>query len=352
MRNITIKDVARHAQVSVATVSRVLTGVDRVGETLRRKVELAIHELDYLPNTQARALASNEFHTIAAIIPTIRNVNFVVFLRALQEVFARERYTLLFSAHDYDRSAELQEAQALFARGVDGVVLVGQDHEPALLKALEKRALPYVTTWSLNPHTQSDCVGIHNEEAAARLTRYLLDIGHREFALVASMLPTNDRNQERAKGVKHELAKEGIVLPKNRIIHGADTIGEGKKALLQLLDTGSLPTAVICINDFLAFGALLQCQALGLDVPGDISLAGFGDVQFASAATPSLTTVQMPAAEIGRLAGEHLLRKIREQSTHKYTFRQIQLEAPLIVRESTGRPPRAPVHRSRSGALP
>jgi len=338
VRTITIKDVARRAQVSVATVSRVLNGTGQVGDTLRKKVELAIHELDYLPNSQARALASNEFHTIAAIIPTIRNINFVVFLRALQDVFTRERYTLLFSAHNYDRRAELREAQALFARGVDGVVLVGQDHEPELLAALDQRRLPYVTTWTMNSDIQADCIGVRNEQAAARLTRYLLDIGHREFALVATMQPTNDRNRERARGFERELAKEGIVLPASRVKGGTGTIDEGKKAVLELLAAPRPPTAIICINDFLAFGALLQCQALGIDVPGQVSISGFGDIQFASALTPSLTTVRMPAAEIGRLAGEHLLRKVRMRKGETYEFRPIQLEAPLIVRESTGRP--------------
>ena len=181
-RSVTIRDVAARAHASAGTVSRVLNGAPNVKEAVRRRVEAAIHELQYVPNAQARALSSNAFHTIAAVIPTIRNLNFVIFVRALQEALAREGYTLLFSAHEFDMRLELEEVRAFLARGLDGVVLVGQEHLPELYAALAQRRCPYVTTWTLPRAQESDCVGVDNFDAAARLTRYLLDLGHREFA--------------------------------------------------------------------------------------------------------------------------------------------------------------------------
>jgi LacI family transcriptional regulator len=268
-KTVTIRDVAMRARTSAGTVSRVLNGAPSVKDAVRRRVEAAIHELQYVPNAQARALSSKAFHTIAAVIPTVRNLNFVIFVRALQESLAREGYTLLFSSHEFDMRVELDEVRAFLARGLDGVVLVGQEHAPDLYAALAQRHVPYVTTWTLPREQESECVGVDNFEAAARLTRYLLDLGHKEFALVASLQPTNDRNALRLQGVKAELARAGIELRNDRILEGTGSIEEGKHAIRQLAAWKRRPTAVICVNDFLAFGALLECQALGIGVPGE-----------------------------------------------------------------------------------
>lgn len=336
-KSVTIRDVAARARASAGTVSRVLNGAPNVKEAVRRRVEVAIHELQYVPNAQARALSSKAFHTIAAVIPTIRNLNFVIFVRALQEALAREGYTLLFSAHEFDTGLELDEVRAFLARGLDGVVLVGQEHRPELYAALAQRHCPYVTTWTLPREQDGDCVGVDNFDAAARLTRYLLDLGHREFAVVASLPPTNDRNALRLQGVKAELELAGIALSDDRILEGAGSIEEGKHAIRQLAAWRRRPTAVICVNDFLAFGALLECQALGIGVPADLSIAGFGDIQFASDTQPPLTTVRMPAADIGRFAAESLLRAIARKAGANRAPAVLKLEAPLIVRGSTAR---------------
>lgn len=334
--SVTIRDVAARAEVSAGTVSRVLNGAPDVKEAVRRRVELAIHELQYVPNAQARALSSSAFHTIAAVIPTIRNLNFVIFVRALQEALAKAGYTLLFSTHEYDAQLELDEVRAFLARGLDGVVLVGQKHHPDLLAALAQRRVPCVTTWTLPQEQASDGVGVDNFEAAARLTRYLLDLGHRDFALVASLLDTNDRNALRLQGAKAELQRAGIELTNERILNGTGSIEEGKQAIRQLATWERRPTAAICVNDFLAFGALLECKALHIDVPGELSVAGFGDIQFAGETTPPLTTVRMPAAEIGRFAAERLLHRIRGRGEDIGEPSVLKLEAPLIVRGSTG----------------
>jgi LacI family transcriptional regulator len=336
-KSVTIRDVAARAHASAGTVSRVLNGAPNVKEAVRRRVEAAIHELQYVPNAQARALSSKSFHTIAAVIPSIRNLNFVIFVRALQDTLAREGYALLFSAHEFDMGLELEEVRTFLARGLYGVWLVGQEHLPELYAALAQRRCPYVTTWTLPREQDGDCVGVDNFDAAARLVRYLLDLGHREFAVVASLPPSNDRNALRVQGVKAELSRAGIALSDDRILEGAGSIEEGKGAIRQLVAWPHRPTAVICVNDFLAFGALLECKALGIDVPADISIAGFGDIQFAPDTQPPLTTVRMPAADIGRFAAESLLRAIGRGKGGEHAPTVLKLEAPLIVRGSTGR---------------
>jgi LacI family transcriptional regulator len=334
--SVTIRDVAARARASTGTVSRVLNGVPNVSEAVRRRVEAAIHELQYVPNAQARALSSKSFHTIAAVIPTIRNLNFVIFVRSLQEALATEGYTLLLSAHEFDMELELEEVRAFLARGLDGVVLVGQEHSPQLYAALAQRRCPYVTTWSLPRESGSDCVGVDNFDAGARLARYLLDLGHRDFAVVASLPAANDRNALRLRGVKSELGRAGIELPDDHVLEGAGSIEEGRSAMRRLAAWKRRPTAVICVNDFLAFGALLECQALRIAVPAAISIAGFGDIQFASDTQPPLTTVRMPAADIGRHAAQALLRAIARRRGDATAPSVLKLEAPLIVRGSTG----------------
>lgn len=336
-KSVTIRDVAARARASAGTVSRVLNGAANVKDAVRRRVEAAIHELQYVPNAQARALSSNAFHTVAAVIPTIRNLNFVIFVRALQESLAREGYTLLLSTHEYDMQLELDEVRAFLARGLDGVVLVGQEHLPGLYAALAQRHMPYVTSWTLPREQSSECVGVDNFDAAARLTRYLLDLGHREFAVVASLTPANDRNALRLEGVKAELGRAGIELADERILEGTGSIEEGKLAIRQLTAWQRRPTAVICVNDFLAFGALLECEALGIAVPAELSIAGFGDIQFACDTQPPLTTVRMPAADMGRFAAESLVRAMNRGDEAGRDAAVLRLEAPLIVRGSTGR---------------
>lgn len=119
-----------------------------------------------MPNAQARALSSRAFHTVAAVIPSIRNLNFVIFVRALQEALAREGYTLLFSAHEFDMGLELEEVRTFLARGLDGVVLVGQEHLPELYATLAQRRCPYVTTWTLPREQDGDCVGVDSPRVA------------------------------------------------------------------------------------------------------------------------------------------------------------------------------------------
>lgn len=332
---VTIRDVAAQAGVSVATVSRVINGKGQVGPEARRRVEDALRSLDYVPDAQARALSSHSSRAIGAVIPSIRNLNFSIFVGALQSALASSDYTLLFVSSEYDLEAELDAVRDLVTQGVAGIVLVGQVHHPDLYPLLERAGLPFITTWTLNSTGHPPCVGVDNGAAATRLTRYLLDLGHREFGVIASLSEGNDRTGQRIAGIRDTLRAAHVVLPEWRLVEGAGTISEGRQAMRSMLAQSPRPTAVLCINDFLAFGAMRECHEQGVPVPLEMSIAGFGNLEFASELDPALTTVELPAVEIAALTSETLLRAIHGPDLAEV----LEVHAELIVRMSTARAP-------------
>lgn len=333
---VTVRDVARAAAVSVATVSRALNGNTAVDEKLRRKVAAAAARLGYTPHAAARALASQRTLTIGAVIPTLESPNFSIGVEAMQRRLAEAGYTLLLASSNYDSAEELRQVRALAARGVDGLLLVGARHEQALYELLDARGIPFVNAWTLDGERPR--VGFDNREVGRMLADYLLDLGHVEFGMIAQRAEASDRSAARVVGVKEALERRGLKLPAERIqlIERAHKIAEGQIALRTLMHLSRMPTAVICGTDALAFGAMLEAQRLGIAIPGDLSIAGINDVEFAAHLNPPLTTVRLPADEIGARAADYLLGCV----TGKPVAPDTQVQVSLIVRGSTAPPPR------------
>ncbi|MGG5821342.1 LacI family DNA-binding transcriptional regulator [Falsiroseomonas sp. HW251] len=330
-----LQDVARQAGVSLATASRVLTSGRAVGPVLRERVQAAAANLGYLPHGAARALSTRHSRTIAAVVPSLANAGFAIAVEALQHVVDKAGYTLLLASSGYDPDAERREVLELLARGIDGIVLVGAQHAAPTVAALDAAGVPVVCTWTLMP--DAPCVGFDNRAAAATLTRYLLDLGHREFGVIAGRIADNDRAAARVEGVRAALATAGLTLRAERLIERPYRIEEGRIAMRALLGARPRPTAVICGNDQLAFGALIEASAQGRQVPRDVSVAGFNDLDFAAFLSPPLTTVQVPAGEIGQRAGELLLDLMAGRVTPAVN----EVAVRLVVRDSTAPPPLA-----------
>ncbi len=330
-----LRDVAAKAEVSTATVSRCLNHPDAVRPALRRRVEAAVEELGYVRHGAARALRSQRSWTIGAVIPTIDNAIFASGIQALQRRLQASGYTLLLASSDYDQRQELQEVESLIARGVDGLVLIGQQRLPQLYALLHGKAIPYVNTWCFDSESEHPCVGFDNRAAAAQIASYLIDMGHRELAMIAGLTAGNDRAAQRVEGVEAALRGRGLALPAGRLIERPYDIGEGRAALRLLAGLEPRPTAVICGNDILAFGALFECRTLGIRVPGEMSVTGFDDVTLAAHLDPPLTTARVPSREMGRAAAEFLLGRISGEGAPALT----KLEVSLIVRGSTGPAP-------------
>ncbi len=329
----TLEDVALAAGVSTATVSRCLSHPEKVRPALRSKVEETIARLGYTPHGAARALASSRTNTIGAVIPTLDNAIFAAVIQTLQEALSAKGRTLLLAATDYDLEREARQIDNLVVRGIDGLMLTGEERDPAVYTLLQRRGIRKVCTYVHHPASPHSTIGFDNAGAMARLVAYLHDLGHRRMAMIAGIGQGNDRARERTQGVRAALAERGLAL--TGLLERPYGINEGRQALRSLMADDPDPTAILCGNDVLALGALLEAERLGIAVPQRLSITGFDDLGLAREIPPGLTTVHAPLGEMGRLAADYLMRPPapEEPPLHR------ELPAELVVRGSTGPAP-------------
>jgi len=341
-----IEDVARQAGVSPATVSRVLNHPEIVRPELRDKVSRAIANLSYTRDSAARALKSGRMRTIGAIVPTLGLSIFAEGVEALQNRLSENGYMLFIANSQYDERRELQETQSLIERGIDGIVLVGGSHAPELRALIEQAGVPVITTYVSKAQGGIPAIGIDNQRATRELTRYLLDLGHVRFGAIANVPPANDRSRARLDGIQKALAEAGISLRPSQIIRTDYSLAQGRSALRQLMNDHPDTTAVICTTDMLAIGAMAEARKLGLTVPQQLSITGFDDVELSAQVDPPLTTIGVPAAEIGRAAADYLINAIAGMPIPK----NVQLPYRLIMRASTAPPRSMPASARRKAA--
>ena len=332
----TVEDVAAAAGVSTATVSRVLNGLGGVREALRRKVLSAVERLGYVPNAGARAMMLRRSGTIGAIFPTVDNAIFAKAIDTLQRRLAESGLQLLLATSGYDPQTEARQALALLTSGVDGLLLCGCGQPADLLHRLVQRGVPvvHVMTWPAPPGMVA--VGFDNQRAMGQAVRYLLDLGHRRIAMLAGITQDNDRAAARLAGVREALRAAGLDLPPARLAERKYGLAAAREGMRTLMQARPAPTAVVCGNDVLAFGALLEARKLGIDVPAQLSIVGFDDLELASHLQPALTTVRVPAEEMWRLAAERVIDAMRGAEVPRAT----EIEVALVVRDSTAPPPR------------
>jgi len=326
--------VAKRAGVSTATVSRVLNKPDTVRDTLRKKVLDAVTELGYVPHAGARALMLQRSGTIGAVFPTIDNAIFSQAIDALQRRLTQEDFQLLVATSGFDPEAERKQVLNLVARGVDALVLCGFSQSTKLLRFINQQGLACVHVMVHPGRKGSLSVGFDNAAAMRQVTRYLLDLGHRRIAMLAGVTRHNDRALQRLEGVREALQSENISMPDNFLVECPYTLDKAREGMRSLMRQKSRPTAVICGNDVLAFGALLEASHLGMRVPQDVSLVGFDDLEMAKHLQPALTTVRVPTEHMWSLAAERLLASLRNENVQSQT----EVDIALVVRQSCGPP--------------
>lgn len=331
-KQVVLLDVAARAGCSTASVSRVLNQPDRVNDELRSRVEAAMRELGYTPNNAARALRSRRTHIMGIVIPTLNYAIYAGLVEGLQHKLAEHGYSLLVATSEYDLSREEERARVLLERGVEGLVLVGDTHRSTLYHLLDSTGTPYINTYVYTAEGAHPCVGFDNRQAAAQIAGFLLGLGHRRFGMISAVTTGNDRAAERVAGVQATLEQHGLPLPPDAVYQCPYSIASGREGFRYLRSLAVSPTAVVCGNDVLAIGALIEARALGIRVPEDVSIVGFDNLEFAAHVDPPLTTIDVPAKEMGESAAGVLVRRATGQSA----VPSIRLEPRLIVRRSTG----------------
>ncbi len=330
----TLLDVARRAGVSTATVSRALNDPALVTDSTRELVLRAVDQLGYTPHFGGRALVSNRFDTIGAVIPTMDNAIFARGLQAFQETLSDAGVTLLVASSGYDAARELQQIRTLVGRGTDGLMLIGMARPAESYAFLDRRRIPYVLTWNYRCDRKECFVGFDNRQAARAMAHKVIEHGHRRIAMIAGITAGNDRASDRVDGVRAALEEAGMSGRRMPIVEETYSLSGGRRALAALLERRPRPTAVICGNDVLAVGAISEAKALGLRVPDDVSITGFDDIELSEVTEPRLTTVHVPHRRMGEAAARALL-AMRDGTTDR---QGIELEASVVERESLGAP--------------
>lgn len=327
----TLDDVARAAGVSTATVSRCLNNGEVVTEATRKKVMTAVDMLGYTPNFGARAMAAKRTFVIGAIVPTMENAIFARGLQAFQERLQDKGYTLLVSSNGYQPAREAELVKALVSRGAEGLLLIGYERDSEVDEFLDRRGVPALLAWAHREDEIHPAVGFDNRDAMRQLTEIMIARGHHSIAVISGMLAGNDRASARLAGIFDAVAAAGMNQNAVHVIETPYGISAGAAAFKTLMETADRPELVMCGNDVLAAGALTQAHDMGLDVPGDISITGFDDIELARVVHPALTTVAVPHREMGEAAADALVTMIED----KVTTPPLKLDVEFKLRGST-----------------
>jgi LacI family transcriptional regulator len=328
-------DVAARAQVSGATVSRSFTRPKTVKPQTRQRVMQAAAELGYIRDRMASGLHSRRSGTVGCIVPTIDNAIFSELIEAFAQRLGEQERTMLIASHDYDVQREVGIVRSLLERRIDGLALIGREHDPVALEMLKLRDIPVVALWCTSGPTSIPVIGTDNRRAGYRITKHLLELGHRDIALLVPDTKHNDRAADRLDGIREALGEQGLTLPQQRLLTCPYDSLEAKQVALTLLQSVTPPSAIIGCNDVIAHGVLHAARKLRIDVPENLSVVGIGDFKGSAAMEPELTTMRLPARRIGRLAADHLC---RPHTTRNVLPADNIIESELILRNSTARP--------------
>lgn len=294
----------------------------------------AVEELGYAPNFSAKTLAANKSGTIGAIIPTMENAIFARGLQAFQEELGDYGFTMLVASSAYKQELEAEQIRNLVARGADALMLIGHDRDPETYRFLAKRGLPFVNAWAYNEAGEACSVGFDNREAMKALADRVLEFGHTRIGVISAPRAHNDRARGRMDGILDALRDHGLSQDNLTVLDVAYSIRNGAEAFKTLLQQAEPPTAVLCGNDVLAVGAIGMAREMKIDVPGDVSITGFDDIELAQVSVPGLTTVHVPHREMGQQAARMLVNILRDNTP----LQDVKLKTRIVMRSTLAAP--------------
>ncbi len=326
----TIEDIARLANTSVATVSRVINNDMHVSPSTRKRVQKVIEDNSYCPNSAGKNLRQNKTYQLLAVLPTITNPFFSRVIEGLSDTADQNGYSLTFVVSDRDEKKEKAYLDRLMSKVVDGMVLFYPSVDAKIIESYS-RNYPVVCIGATGTHKVSRA-GINDYDAAYEATSYLTGLGHKRIALLRDR-QTLAFNEQREKGSRAALEKAGIVVDESMILkcsgkrNAAELVGE-------LMKRPDPPTAIFSFSDTYAISALKYLTDLGYKVGEEIDVMGFDNIEFAQFVTPSLTTVSQPGYELGESAFRLLLEKMEDIRT---LSKEIVFPYEIVIRDSTTR---------------
>lgn len=346
-----MRDVARTAGVSVSTVANVLSRPAIVAPETRRRVEQAIRRVGYVRSGPARQLRGLPSPIVASVILDLANPFFAELNRGIEDRLAQAGCLLLACSTDLQPAKEKQLLDLLLEQAVRGLIISPIGPDPAVLQEISRRGTPVVLLDHPRGPLDLCAVAVDDLLGGRLAAEHLISLGHRRIAYLGGTVEPGTVTRRR-EGVRQSLAAAGLdpdhaVLDLRMSIHPPPLAEAAAAVVTQILASQIPPTAVICLNDTAALGVLHGVAAAGLHVPEDISVVGYDDLSFAARLAPPLTTVNQPKYQLGHAAADLLLDEERPGHTH----REISFRPSLVIRSSTGPPPREP-RRQAWGALP
>ena len=329
----TIKDVAALAGISYTTVSHVVNNSRPVSAHVRRKVESAIAELNYVPSAVARSLKARSTATIGLLVPNSVNPYFAELARGIEDCCERNGYCVILCNSDDDPQKQRNYLRVLLEKRVDGLVVASVGGDAALIDLLATVRTPMVIVDRGLHAVSADLVCIDHEQGGYLATQHLLQLGHRDIACISGPQHTHVA-QLRMDGYRRALGERGLRPAANRVMHSDFTSPGGYLAAVQLL-AAEPPSAIFAANDMIGLGVLRAAAEQGIRVPDELSVIGFDDIELSRYVYPALTTVGQRIGELGEIAAERLLARITGSPGAAATRHVIAPQ--IVVRESTAR---------------
>ena len=337
MRQTTIRDVAKAAGVSAATVSRFLNNAIELPKETGDRINAAVAKLNYRPNLLAKRLSLGASETIGLVTPNIANPFFAGLAAAAEDEASRLGYSILLSSTLGARDREIADVERLAARHVDGlIIMTNRPDDGALARYLDGRRDVVVLDEDI-PGAGVPKIFAENEAGAYAATRALIAAGHVRIGHIGGPVDLFSAG-ERHAGFARAMAEAGLAVPPRHVLFGSYDQSWGMEAIGPMLSGRNPPTAVFTASDYIAVGVLKALRALGLSVPCDLSIASFDDMPFADLLDPPLTTARQPADEMGRGGVRALVGLIRGEAVAPVS----RLPTELVVRQSVGPPPASP----------
>jgi LacI family transcriptional regulator len=325
--DVTLKDIARLAGVSISTVSRVINQPELVAPSKLKAVAGVLERFSYIPNNAARVLINGRSMTVGLIVPTMSNPLFAPTIEGAEETLRAAGYGVLVACSNRDPDREFEQTKTMLARGVDGMILTGSLHRDELLPLLRSKGVAMVFQDCAETYSGSLSIAMQDAAAMALAIDTLVVRGHRRIAVLTGPTGNTPPVAARVRGACDQLARHGISIGPDDIAETPDyDAATAREAVRCLLTHRPRYTAIACTGDILALGAIMAIRQAGLLVPDDISIIGCSDSVMAQYVDPPLTTIHLPFRRMGEVAAEQLLSTLKGKPVSGVNFLDFHLE--------------------------